>query len=104
MKVQFTYLNTSGRDNTNKKDLIDEVAKSTELMKKDVAVILDGTLKAIKDAVAKGDSVSFVGFGTFSAVERAARDGRNPKTGQVIKIKARKVPKFRAGKNLKDSV
>ncbi|PMP80375.1 MAG: DNA-binding protein HU [Mesoaciditoga sp.] len=88
----------------NKKDLIDEVAKSTDMMKKDVAVILDGTLKAIKDGVAKGDSVSFVGFGTFLAVERAARNGRNPKTGKTIMIKARKAPKFRAGKNLKDSV
>ena len=88
----------------NKKDLIDEVAKSTDMMKKDVAFILDGTLKAIKDGVAKGDSVSFVGFGTFLAVERAARNGRNPKTGKTIMIKARKAPKFRAGKNLKDSV
>jgi DNA-binding protein HU-beta len=88
----------------NKKDLVDEVAKSTEMMKKDVSVILDGTLKAIKDAVAKGDKVSFVGFGTFSLVERAARNGHNPKTGKTIKIKARKAPKFHAGKNLKDSV
>ena len=88
----------------NKKDLVDEVAKSTEMMKKDVSVILDGTLKAIKDAVAKGDKVSFVGFGTFSLVERAARNGHNPKTGKTIKIKARKAPKFHAGINLKDSV
>jgi DNA-binding protein HU-beta len=88
----------------NKKDLIDEVAKSTDMMKKDVAVILDGTLKTIKDVVASGDSVSFVGFGTFLSVERAARNGHNPKTGQVIKIEARKAPKFRAGKNLKNSV
>ncbi|MCL4408174.1 MAG: HU family DNA-binding protein [Thermotogae bacterium] len=88
----------------NKKDLVNEVAKSTDMMKKDVAVILDGTLKAIRDVVAKGNSISFVGFGTFSSVKRAARNGRNPRTGKAIKIKARRAPKFHAGKNLKNSV
>lgn len=88
----------------NKKNLIDEVAKSTDMAKKDVSTILDGTLKAIKDAIVGGDKVSFVGFGTFSTVKRAARNARNPRTGKVIKINARKVPKFHAGKNLKDSV
>ena len=59
---------------------------------------------AIGDALAKGDSVQLIGFGTFGVTERAAREGRNPRTGEVVKIKASKVPTFKAGKGLKDKV
>ena len=62
------------------------------------------SLEAIKKALKKGDKVTFIGFGTFSVVKRSARTGRNPQTGKPIKIKAKKVPKFTAGKALKDSV
>jgi len=88
----------------NKRELIAEVAKSSGMMKKDVAAILDGTTRTIEKSVGGGEKISFFGFGTFYYVERPARYGRNPKTDKAIKIKARKVPKFRAGKNLKDSV
>jgi DNA-binding protein HU-beta len=65
---------------------------------------LDATVESIKKALKKGDTVSLVGFGTFKVGKRAARNGRNPRTGAVIKIKAAKVPKFTAGKGLKDAV
>lgn len=65
---------------------------------------LDATVEAIKKALKKGDTVSLVGFGTFKVGKRAARTGRNPRTGAAIKIKAAKVPKFTAGKGLKDAV
>ena len=65
---------------------------------------LDSTIEAIKKALKKGDTVSLVGFGTFKVGKRAARNGRNPRTGATIKIKAAKVPKFSAGKGLKDAV
>ena len=65
---------------------------------------LDSVLAAITDAVAAGDKVTLIGFGTFSVGARAARTGRNPRTGKALKIKAAKVPKFRPGKGLKDAV
>jgi len=65
---------------------------------------LDATVDSIKKALKKGDTVSLVGFGTFKVGKRAARNGRNPRTGATIKIKAAKVPKFSAGKGLKDAV
>ena len=67
-------------------------------------VRLDATVDTIKKALKKGDTVSLVGFGTFKVGKRAARNGRNPRTGATIKIKAAKVPKFSAGKGLKDAV
>ncbi len=88
----------------NKSDLIDAIAKSAELSKASAGRALDATVDTIKKALKKGDTVSLVGFGTFKVGKRAARNGRNPRTGATIKIKAAKVPKFSAGKGLKDAV
>ncbi len=88
----------------NKKELVDNIAKETELHKKDVAEMLDGILRVIPKTLKDGDKVSLVGFGTFSLAERKARNGRNPKTGKIITIPAHKTIKFRAGKGLKDQI
>ena len=88
----------------NKSDLVDAIAKSADLSKAAAARALDATVETIKKALKKGDTVSLVGFGTFKVGKRAARNGRNPRTGETIKIKAAKVPKFSAGKGLKDAV
>jgi len=88
----------------NKSDLVDAIAKSAELSKAAAGRALDATVDSIKKALKKGDTVSLVGFGTFKVGKRAARNGRNPRTGATIKIKAAKVPKFSAGKGLKDAV
>ncbi|MGA7595298.1 MAG: HU family DNA-binding protein [Gallionella sp.] len=88
----------------NKSDLVDAIAKSADLSKAAAARALDATVDSIKKALKKGDTVSLVGFGTFKVGKRAARNGRNPRTGATIKIKAAKVPKFSAGKGLKDAV
>lgn len=88
----------------NKSDLIDAIAESANLTKAQAGNALDGALSAIKDALGKNDSVTLVGFGTFKVGKRAARTGRNPRTGAEIKIKEAKVPKFTAGKALKDAV
>ena len=87
----------------NKGDIINEVAKAT-CSKAEAVKAVDTFLEAVKKALKKGESVTLVGFGTFSVAKRAARKGRNPQTGDAIKIAARKVPKFTAGKALKDSV
>lgn len=87
----------------NKAQLIEEVAKVT-CTKKEAASALDATLAAIQKSLKKGDSVTLVGFGTFAISKRKARKGRNPQTGAVIKIAAKKVPVFKAGKALKTAV
>jgi DNA-binding protein HU-beta len=88
----------------NKIEIIDNVAKSADISKAAAGRALDATVAAIKTALKKGGMVTLVGFGTFYVGKRAARTGRNPRTGAAIKIKAAKVPKFRAGKALKDAV
>ena len=88
----------------NKAELIDKVASEAKLTKADAGRAVDAMLQSIGKALKKGDTVSLVGFGTFSVRARAARTGRNPQTGEQIKIKASKVPAFKAGKQLKDSV
>jgi DNA-binding protein HU-beta len=87
----------------NKQDLLTEVAKFS-CSKVEAGKALDAVLAAIKKSLKKGESVTLVGFGTFSVTKRAARKGRNPQTGEPIKIAAKKVPKFTAGKALKDGV
>jgi nucleoid DNA-binding protein len=87
----------------NKAQLINEVAKVT-CSKKEADLAIDATLAAIKKALKKGDTVTLVGFGTFRVSKRKARKGRNPQTGAVLKIAAKKVPVFKAGKGLKDAV
>ena len=88
----------------NKSDLVDAIAKSADISKAAAARALDSTVDSITKALKKGDTVSLVGFGTFKVGKRAARNGRNPRTGETIKIKAAKVPKFSAGKGLKEAV
>nr|WP_211163597.1 HU family DNA-binding protein [Azoarcus taiwanensis] len=88
----------------NKSELVDQIAAGADLSKAAAAKALDATLSAVKGALKSNDTVTLVGFGTFYLGERAARTGRNPRTGKAIKIKAAKVPKFRAGKGLKDAV
>ncbi len=88
----------------NKSGLIDAIAESADISKAAAGRALDATVDAMKKALKKGDRVSIVGFGTFSVGKRAARTGRNPRTGASIKIKAAKVPKFKAGKGLKDAI
>ncbi|MBL8628060.1 MAG: HU family DNA-binding protein [Rhodospirillaceae bacterium] len=88
----------------NKNDLIAEVADATGLTKADAAKAVDAVLDAVTGALKKGDEVRLVGFGTFTVAKRAASEGRNPRTGEAIKIPASKRPKFSAGKALKDAV
>lgn len=88
----------------NKAELIDAIADSADLSKASAARALEATLDSVSKSLKKGDSVTLVGFGTFLVRKRAARTGRNPKTGEAIKIKASKVPAFKAGKALKDAI
>ncbi|MDH5855877.1 HU family DNA-binding protein [Lampropedia aestuarii] len=88
----------------NKTELVEHIAANADISKAAAARALDATIEAIKTTLKKGGSVAVVGFGTFEVSKRAARKGRNPQTGAEIKIKAAKVPKFRAGKALKDAV
>ena len=87
----------------NQGQLVEVVAKALG-SKSAAEKAINSTLKAVSDALKKGDKVTLVGFGTFSVTKRAARTGRNPQTGKEIKIKAKKVPKFTAGKALKDTI
>lgn len=88
----------------NKSELVSEIAKNAD-MKREVAYrALDAAIDTITQALKKGDNVTLVGFGSFQVRERAARDGRNPKTGEKMKIKSSKSPVFKAGKLLKDAV
>lgn len=88
----------------NKTELIDYIAANADMPKAAAARALESTISAVKETLQKGGSVSLVGFGTFAVGKRAARVGRNPRTGASIKIKAAKVPKFRPGKALKDAL
>ena len=88
----------------NKQELIENIAASADITKAAAGRALDSMIDSITDSLKKGDSVVLVGFGTFSVRDRAARTGRNPQTGAPIEIKAARVPSFKAGKALKDSV
>jgi len=88
----------------NKSDLVDAIAEAAGLSKADAGRALDATVDTITGALKSGDAVSLVGFGTFSVRDRAARTGRNPRTGATIQIAASKNPAFKAGKALKDAV
>ena len=88
----------------NKTELIEAIVNGTGLKKKDAEAALGATLCAIETALAKGEKVQLVGFGTFETKTRAAREGRNPKTGETIKIAASKYPAFSAGKAFKDKL
>ena len=87
-----------------KDQLVEKIAGDAGTSKKEAQAALKAVTSGISGALAKGDSVSLVGFGSFSVSDRAARQGRNPQTGATIQIKASKAPKFKAGKSLKDAV
>ncbi len=88
----------------NKSELIDAIAARTDMSKAASGKALDAVIETVVQAVASGDNVSLVGFGSFKAMPRAAREGKNPKTGEKIKIPATIVPKFSAGANFKAAV
>lgn len=88
----------------NKQMLVDSIAQSTGLTKKAVADVLNAFIELVMKSVAGGDSVTLTGFGTFKHIQTKARDGRNPKTGEKIRIPAKKVPRFYPGKSFKEMV
>ena len=88
----------------NKNELVDAVANSTGLKKQEAEKAVDAVFDSIMGELKKGSEVRLVGFGTFTVTQRAASEGRNPRTGEKIMIAASKLPKFRAGKQLKDAV
>ena len=88
----------------NKNDIAEAVAEATDNSKADAAKAVDCVFETISAALKSGDSVQLIGFGSFSVADRAAREGRNPRTGETLQIAASKQPKFKAGKALKDAV
>ena len=88
----------------NKKELIAAVAEKADVTKKDAEAVVKATLETITAAIADGEKVQLIGFGTFDVRTRAARTGKNPRTGEAVKIKASKVPSFKAGAALKTAV
>jgi DNA-binding protein HU-beta len=88
----------------NKSELIEHIAVQSDISKAAATRALESIIGAVKSTLKKGNPVSLVGFGTFAVTKRAARLGRNPRTGAALKIKAAKVPKFRPGKALKDAL
>ena len=88
----------------NKTELIAEIAERAEISKKDAEKALKALTDVVADELVKGEKIQLVGFGTFEVSERAAREGRNPKSGEPMRIQASKSPKFKAGKALKDMV
>ena len=86
----------------NKTELVAAMAEQTQLSKKDAEAALKAFIDVVSEELKKGEKVQLVGFGTFEVSERAAREGRNPQTGETMEIKASKTPKFKAGKALKD--
>ena len=88
----------------NKTELVADMAEQTNLSKKDAEAALKAFIDVVSEELKKGEKVQLVGFGTFEVSERAAREGRNPQTGETMEIKASKTPKFKAGKALKDAL
>ena len=88
----------------NKSELISAVAEKSEVSKKDTEAVINALTSTIVETVAKDEDVQIIGFGTFTIAERAEREGRNPATGETMKIKASRSPKFKAGKAFKDAV
>ena len=99
----ISYL-TKGINYMNKSELINAIAESADLTKADSGRALDATITAITESLKSGEPVTLIGFGTFEVRDRAARTGRNPRTGETIQIKASKNPAFKAGKALKAAV
>jgi len=88
----------------NKKDLVAKLAEDAGTTKKDAEAVLNSFMDTVGEVLANGDKISLVGFGTFETSERSARKGRNPQTGKEIDIPAKTLPKFKAGKSLKDKI
>lgn len=88
----------------NKVELVGKISEHANVSKKDAEIILNATLAAITEALANGEKVALTGFGSFETRQRAAREGRNPRTGETIQISAQNTPAFKAGKALKDAV
>ena len=88
----------------NKKELVAAIAAKSEMTQADAQKALKAFVEVVTEELKKGEKVQLVGFGTFEVSKRAAREGRNPQTGETMKIKASKAPKFKAGKALKDSI
>ena len=88
----------------NKSELVEAIVKETKLTKKDAEAAVNAFTATVTKSLSKGNPVTLIGFGTFDVGKRSARTGRNPQTGETIKIKAAKTPKFKAGKALKDAV
>jgi DNA-binding protein HU-beta len=88
----------------NKSDIIEQMAKQADITKAEATRALDAYLEYVKTSLKRGGVVSITGFGAFKSAKRHARTGRNPRTGAIIKIKARRVPVFKPGKNLKDAL
>jgi DNA-binding protein HU-beta len=88
----------------NKGELVDKVSEATGITKKDAERVITATLETIQEAVAEGEKVTLVGFGTFEPRDRQAREGRNPKTGETLTIPATRVPAFAAGKLFREKV
>jgi DNA-binding protein HU-beta len=95
---------TTGTNHVNKTELIEHIATKSDISKAAATRALASIIEAVKKTLKKGDTVTLVGFGTFSVSKRAARTGRNPRTGAALKIKAAKVPRFKPGKGLKDAL
>jgi DNA-binding protein HU-beta len=88
----------------NKTELVEAIAKDAKVSKKDAEAVVNAFTANVTKELKKGEKVTLIGFGTFEVGKRSARTGRNPQTGETIKIKAAKTPKFKAGKALKDAV
>ncbi len=104
MQFPCYHPDTSNGGQMNKAELVAAIAESADLSKTKAAETVDAVFEAIREALAKGDNVTLIGFGTFSVRERAGRKGLNPRTKEPIEIKAAKVPLFKPGKALKDAV
>ena len=103
MRFYFCYLIIK-TNIMNKSDLITKIAEDAEITKAQAGAALDSFVDAVTKTLKKGDKVTLVGFGTFSVTKRAARTGRNPQTGETIKIKAKKVARFKPGKELSEKI
>jgi len=88
----------------NKAGLVEEVSDKTGITKKQAGNVIDAITDTVKETLSKGERITLVGFGTFQVRQRKAREGRNPRTGKKLEIPAKKVPKFKAGKNLREAV
>ena len=104
LKVQYNQAYIERGSTMNKEELVQEVAKKAKVTQKEAVEVLNGFIETVQKSVSKGQKVTLVGFGTFEARKRAARTGRNPQTGKEIKIAAKTVPAFSAGKKFKELV